>query len=165
MMRIRNSLDEKAKKFKKYLKEGSVGPGDVLVIAINGDRIPSLHLSDCMKRSLYGVGNKIVSLKKSTGEWVDLKREKIERIEKASGAEIGVRPFVDGSMDHVSAVLASWTNAFLQPSTLGGDFVLYPNSSCRNPWVRNLLPVAEEWLFEEDKDGWSGEKVSGTFSN
>ena len=67
---------------------------------------------------------------------------------------------------HVSAMLPSWANAGSRPSTLGGDFVLYPNLSCRAPWVRNLLPTAAEWSFEEDESGgWEGKEVTGTFSN
>ena len=165
--RIRNSLDEKAKKFETYLEKGLVGHDDVLVIAVNGGQIPflSADLSVCMMRSLYGVGDIILSLNRHTGRIVDSDRQHLEKIEKASGAEIGVQPFVDGSMDHVSAVLSSWANAFMRPSTLGGDFVLYPNLSCSNHWVRSLLPVAEEWSFEEDECGWSGEKTGGTLSN
>jgi hypothetical protein len=167
LKRIRNSLDEKAKKFRTYLGKRLVGQNDILVIAINGGQIPFLFadLSTCMMRSLYGVGNTVLTLNRSTREIVGSHHQHIEKIEKASGAEIGVQPFVDGSMDHVSAVLVSWAQAWSRPSTLGGDFVLYPNLSCRNRWARNLFPVAEEWLFEEDKDGWSGEKISGTFSN
>lgn len=57
VMRIRNSLDEKAKKFKTYLENGVVERDDVLVIAINGGSIPFLfpRLRDCMMRSLYVV--------------------------------------------------------------------------------------------------------------
>ena len=167
VMRIRNSLDEKAKKFKTYLDKRLVGQNDILVIAINGGQIPflSADLSTCMMISLYGVGDPVLTLNRDTREIVDSHHQHIEKFEKASGAEIGVQPFVDGSMDHVSAVLVSWAQAWSRPSTLDGDFVLYPNLSCRNRWARNLFPVAEEWLFEEDIDGWSGEKISGTFSN
>ena len=168
VMRIRNSLDEKSKKFKTYLEKGVVGHGDVLVIAINGGGIPFLfsRLSECTESSLYGVGDLVLTLNRSTGEVVGSRHEHIEKIKKVSGKEIGVRPFVDGSMDHVSAVLTSWRQPLAPPSTLGSDFVLYPNLSCRTPWVRNSLPVAVEWSFEEDESGvWKGKEIIGTLSN
>ena len=168
VMRIRNSLDAKVKQFKIYLEDGVVGQGDLLVIAINGGDIPFLftRLSECTKRSLYGVGDLVLTLNRATGVVVGSHHEQIEKIEKASGAEIGVRPFVDGSVDHVSAVLTSGKHPLAPPSRLGGDFVLYPNLSCRTPWVRNLLPVAAEWSFEEDESGgWEGKEIIGTLSN
>ena len=167
LKRIRNSVDAKSKQFKKYLEKGDVGRDDILVIAINGGGIPFLFrdLRECMMRSLYGLGNIVLTLNRSTGETVGSRRESVEKIEKASGAGIGVRPFVDGSMDHVSAVLTSWRHALAPPSTLGSDFVLYPNLSCRIPWIRNLLPLPEEWSFEEDEEGWLGELTQGTPSD
>lgn len=166
-MRILNSLDAKSKQFKNYLKNGVVGHDDVLVIAINGGGIPMFpDWSECMMRSLYGVGNIVLTLNRSTKEVVDSRRESVEKIEKASGSEIGVRPFIDGSMDHVSAVLASGKLPPSPPSRLGSDFVLYPNFSCRTPWVRSLLPVAAEWSFEEDESGgWEVKKIIGTLSS
>ena len=42
VMRIRHSLDAKAKQFRRYLQDGVVRHGDVLVIAINGGDIPEV---------------------------------------------------------------------------------------------------------------------------
>lgn len=167
VMRIRNALEKKARKFENYLEEGIVDQGDILVVAISVGQILMLcpDLSEYMKRSLYGVGDMVLTLNRSTREVVDSKRQHVEKVKKASGAEIGVQPFVDGSMQHVSAVLTSCANALSPLPTLGGDFVLYPNLSCRNLWTRNLLPVAEEWFFEEVEDGWVGEEISGKLSN
>ena len=167
VLRILNSLGKKAKRFKNNLEEGVVGHGDILVIAISSGQIAMLcpDLSECMLRSLYGVGDIVLTLDGFPAKIVDSNRQHIENIRKTSGVKVKVRPFVDGSMDHVSAVLTSCVNAFSPSSTLGSDFVLYPNLSCRNQWVRNLLPVAEEWSFEEDEDGWSGEQTSGMLFN
>ena len=167
VMRIRNALEEKARKYEKYLEEGIVDQDDVLVVAISVGQILMLcpDLSEYMKRSLYGIGDIVLTLNRSTRGVVGSNRQHVEKIKKASGAEIGVQPFVDGSMHHVSAVLTSCANALSPLPTLGGDFVLYPNLSCRNLWIRNMLPVAEEWSFEEVEDGWVGEEISGKLSS
>ena len=161
VMRIRNSLDAKAEKFKKYIQDGTVDPCDATVIAVNSGQITflSADLVECMMRSLYGVGDMVIKIDRNSRRIVDAEHESIQMISKASGAEIGVQPFADGSMKHVSCALASGANAFTVPSTLGGDYVLYPNLSCTTPWARNLLPVAEEWSFKETEDVWSGEKI------
>ena len=159
--RICNALDEKQKKFRNYIKDGIVKCGDLQVIAFNSGEIPGLlvNLDECMMRSLYGVGDIVLTLNKTSGNVVNTSRQSISTIAKSSGAEIGVQPFVDGSMRHVSSALASWANAYNRPSKLCGDFVLYPNLSCGNPLSGNLLPVAEEWSFTETEDSWSGLKV------
>ena len=156
--RIRNSLEEKAGKFREY---GMVDRCDPTVIAVNGGQIPflSADLAECMMRSLYGVGDMVATLDKDSGRIVNAERKSIKTISKASGAEIGVQPFADGSMKHVSCALGSWANAFTVPSTLGGDYVLYPNLSCTTPWTKGLLSVANEWSFRETEGGWSGEKI------
>ena len=158
--RIRNALDEKAKKFRKYLDDGIVDQGDITVISINVGQIPFLFLDleDCTMKSLYGVGDRIVTVNKVSGRPIDSGRASIHEIRKTSGASINVLPFVDGSMAHVSSVLISWANVSKLPSPLGADFVLYPNLSCMNPWQSNSLPLAEEWSFTQSACGWSGRK-------
>lgn len=70
-----------------------------------------------------------------------------------------VKPFIDGSVEHVSAVLASRADAANLPSQLGDDFVLYPNLTCESPWPRRALCVGREWRFEESDDEWKGTLV------
>ena len=112
-----------------------------------------------MIRSLYGVDDMFVTFNKTTGKFGETGRQSILTIAKSSGAEIGVQPFIDGSMKHVSSALASWANAYNRPSNLGADFVLYPNLSCSNPLLGSMLPVAEEWSFTETEDSWSVSRV------
>ena len=97
--RIRNSLEEKARKFRTYIEKGIVDRGDVTVIAVNSSQIPflSADLDDCMMRSLYGVGNRIVTLSRDTGRIINAERESIKTIAKTSGKAIGAQPFLDGS--------------------------------------------------------------------
>ena len=159
--RIRNSLDTKNQKFIKYIRDIIVACDDVLVIAINAGQIPFLYreLDECMMRSLYGAGDIIATLNLDSRKLVSIERQDMPRIRKTSGAEINVQPFVDGSMKHVSSVLASSAHAFNRPSTLDGDFVLYPNLSSKNPWSRHSCPVAAEWIFSETDDGWRGNRA------
>ena len=162
VMRIRNSLKEKAEKFKEYIQCGTVDPSDTTVIAINGGQIPfmSADLAECMMRSLYGVGDIVVTISRNSRRIVNTDRESVQTISKTSGAKIGVQPFIDGSMKHVTCVLASGVNAVTVSSTLDGDYVLYPNLSCTTPWVSGLLPLAEEWSFRETQEGWSGARIA-----
>ena len=88
--RIRNALDEKSKKFSKYIDDGIVDHRDVLIISINTGQIPFLFadLEDCTLKSLYGVGDRTVTLNKDSGRLIASGRASIQEIKKTSGAAI-----------------------------------------------------------------------------
>ena len=153
VLRIRNSLDEKARKFRTYIENGTVGRDDVLVVAINVWAVElGPHLYHCMQKSLYGEGDLVLYYDRGTGKTVGSGHETTPKIDKQSGAQIGVTPFLDGSMPHISAVLASWATAVTPPLRLGDDCVLYPNLSCTNTWPEGVVPLGEEWVVNESKD-------------
>ena len=70
VLRLRNSLREKADKYTTYLKNGVVKPDDLLVVALNVHAIPHAwpDMEDFMMRSLYGVGNIVIRMSRDTGE-------------------------------------------------------------------------------------------------
>ncbi len=163
VLRIRSSLKEKAEKFSKYIKDGTVGGDDVLLVAIS---VSSAHLwpQDMpvyMPRALYGIGDQFLEYNKRTGEQVGSRRETIREIRrKSSGAPVGIQPFVDGSMPHISAMLASWANVGSPPRSLGHDYILYPNVASTNSWPRGTIPLGEEWSYEKVEDWWRGTKTA-----
>ena len=120
VMRVRSSLTEKSEKYKKYANESVVGPEDLTAIAVNVGGIPGLcgNMDECVKRSVYGVGNQIVSLDRVSRKIVGSSHESKSSVLKSSGAPVGVQCFTDGSMAHVSAVLGTGTNAFNLPEQL-----------------------------------------------
>ena len=112
-----------------------------------------------MKRSLYGIGDPLAELNRRTGSIVDFGHMQVEAVRKSSGAKVPVQPFVDGSVEHVSAVLGSHADAVNRASELGNDFVLYPNLTAKNPWPQRILNVGKEWRFDESDDEWRGTLV------
>ncbi len=160
--RICSSLREKEQKFKQYIEDGIVSRGDLAAIAINIRDVPFLyaHMDDTMKRSLYGVGDPVVTMDKESKKLVSTDHQTIQTIRKSSGAPIGVQPFVDESMPHISSVLVSSANAVGRPPRLGDDYILYPNLTCTNCWPRCLIPLGKEWLFKGNENEWVGEKTN-----
>ncbi len=161
VLRLRNSLEEKARKYNDYLKKGIVDLNDVLVIAINVHAVPTLarDMEDFMMRALYGVGNHIITLAVSTGDIVGRDREQITAIaKKSTGAEVGVQPFIDGSMPQIAAVLGSRSDAVNLPRRLGDDFGLFPNLTPQMAWTKGSIGLGEEWSFVEAEGEWQGQK-------
>ena len=161
VLRIRNALDEKQRKYRTYIQNGIVSCEDVTCVAINVYDVYGLdpYVDSHIKRSLYGVGDHLVELNRRTGGIVDSGYGHVVSIRKSSGADVPVEPFIDNSLKHVSAVLASHMNAFNRPSRPGDDFVLYPNLTAKNRWPQSVLNVGKEWRFEESDDEWNGTLV------
>ena len=163
VLRIRTSLQYKAGRFSEYIQKGIVRPYDAVLVALNVflAGLSPIDMIECMPRALYGIGNQILEYNKRTGEQMGSRREAISEIrKKSSGAQVGIQPFVDGSMPHISATLASWANAVCLPSRLGDDWVLYPNLASTRPWPKGAVPLGEEWSYDKVEDGWSGTKTT-----
>lgn len=158
VLRLRNSLGKKAGQFQNYIDDGIVAPDDLAVIAINVGGIPFLgaDMDECIKRSIYGIGDMIVSLDRATGRRVGINRENKSSAFKSSGAAVEVQSFTDGSMAHISAVLGSSENAFNLCEERGQGFILYPNLTSFSQWPHGLVTLGREWIFKETGDGWTG---------
>ena len=161
VLRIRNSLEYKAKKFKKYKKEGIVCEQDILAIAINIYGIDGImpNVDDVVMRALYGLGDMELKIDKYTKELKSISHQSITTIHKRSGSPVGTIPFVDDSMDYISSALVFWSNAANLPKKLGDDCVLYPNLSCRNSLPQGVISMGREWRFTEYEDGWQGSPI------
>lgn len=162
-LRLRNSLATKATVFRRYLAENIVGDEDVLVIAINVREVHGLwaDMDEIMRRAFYGVGDLILTFDRTTSTVIGRQNEQLTHIAKQStGAGVGVQPFIDNSMPHISAVIGSWADAANLPTHLGGDFLLLPNLTTCNPWRDGTIPIGTEWQFTADNAGWDGKRHS-----
>ena len=116
-------------------------------------------MDDCIKRSVYGLGDRFVSLGRMGPEIVGSGHESRKSVQKSDGAHVGVQCFTDGSMPHISAILGSGVHAFCPPSELGQDFILYPNLTADNHWPAGFLPLESEYVFQEADNGWVGSQT------
>ena len=159
VLRLRNSIQEKAKKFQAYIGNGILDHGDHAVIAVNGCEVSSRYPDECLLRSLYGVGDMVAKFDRASGGIADWDHLHVPTIRKTSGAEVGVQPFIDGSMKQISAAIGSWTHAFNCLPNPEMDLVLYPNLTGASNWPPRMLPLPKEWTFHENDGGWSGRKT------
>ena len=150
VLRIRNALDGKQRKYRKYMKEGIVSGGDVSVVAINVFEVDGIgpYIESHFRRALYGVGDPLIRIDRRSGEPLEVSNDVVHNVRKASGAEVDLRPFVNGTMGHITAVLGSHAHAFNLPSKPGEDFALYPNLSGDVPWPQEVLKVGRDRVFD-----------------
>jgi hypothetical protein len=162
-LRIRSSVEEKKRKYDKYLLEGRVATTDSLLIALNVYQIPyaSSDVERYIFRSLYGIGNQVLLIDRKTAKAVGSTHEQLLTIPKlSSGALVGTQPFIDGSMAPLAGVLVSGYSAMSAAHKSSPDFALYPNLTATTPWKVGNLPIEREWQFQQDTDGWTGQLLT-----
>lgn len=163
VLRLRSALSAKESKFRKYLEAGTVEAADVLAVAINVHAVywAFADMDELMKRALYGQGNIVLTVSRETRKIVDSHHEQVEHIaKKKTGEPVGVRPFIDQSLPHISAVLGSRADAANLPRQLGGDLSLFPNLTAQVGWQASTIRLGEEWAFAQVDGGWDGKRVS-----
>lgn len=159
-LRIRNSIEEKKRKYDRYLERGIVTSDDFLLIALNVYKIPfaSADVERYILRSLFGIGNQVIMLDRNTAQPVGSTNQQLLAIAKvATGSQVGTMPFIDGSMPAISGVIVSSHEAVAAAHENSGDLALYPNLTATIPWTFGTLPVDREWTFEPSSEGWTGE--------
>jgi type I restriction enzyme S subunit len=162
-LRIRNSLHTKEQVFRSYVEQGIVDAGDVAVVAINVHAVPYAwaDMEDLMRRTLYGLGHLTLTLNRDTMDVIARGYQERPTIPKiATGAAVGVDPFVTGAMPHISAVLGSREDAANRPPRLGDGLALFPNVTATNTWPAGAIKLGQEWLVKQVEDGADLERVS-----
>lgn len=171
-LRLVTSMDEKRKKFDKYLKQGIVKHVDANVIALNPrDVHPLVNATDNLGipvyvRVLYGLGAyyEVVvpvgdgSVRFPRAEWEH--RPLVEKKRSDGGvAEVGTALFLDERYAHVSALIGGMpgAQAFLDEDALGGrGLVVVHNPLAKTPLPHGFFAFGREYWIE----GWDGERGS-----
>jgi hypothetical protein len=158
-LRIRNSIEEKKRKYDRYLERGIVTTDDLLLIALNVYKIPfaSADVERYVFRSLFGIGNQVIMFDRATAQPVGTTHQQLLAIAKvATGAEVGTQPFIDGSMPTIAGVIVSSHEAVAAAHENSADLTLYPNLTATVPWKFGGLSLEREWTFEASAEGWIG---------
>lgn len=146
-LRIRSVLEDKQRKYRKYLKEGIVSGNDITVIAISACGIPFLqfNMEEAIARAVCGLGDKYFYIDGITKKYAGSGRAWNREICKSSGSSVGVIPFLDGGMEHVSAVIGSSADTTTDLREIGSDCVLYRNPTAAKPWLGDCFPWMREF--------------------
>ena len=141
-LRIRSVLEDKQRKYRKYLKEGIVSENDITIVAISACGIPFLqfNMEEAIARAVYGLGDKYFYIDDITKQYAGSGRVRKPKIPKSSGSPVDVTPFLDSSMEHISAVISSSANTTTDLREIGRDCVLFRNPTAASPWRGDCFP-------------------------
>lgn len=149
LLRITNSLDDKFKKYKKYINDGIVKKGDIYIIAINRADLdhfdPGIPL---VFKALFGIG--YLSFPMQSLRKTENKREPFWSIRpailKQNGKYVSVKFFEAQEHSGISAVIYSKDNILNCRDKSGEECILV-----HNPFASNSLPEGSFPFFEQYK--------------
>ena len=107
-LRLRSSIEEKRLQLQRYTEHGWVAPGDPVVVAINGKRIPSAQLEITIPRIIRCVipfGHERFLIDPHNAEVLDRSFAYQPEILKQSGGSVPTDVFLDPQYASISALL------------------------------------------------------------
>jgi len=113
ILRLRNAIEEKSRKYKKYLADGIVKAGEPYVIAVNGSQIDAAIVEDDVPwivRSVYPIGETKWDLYLETETFTE-RHEHRPAVVKAKGASVATDIFLTDEYAGISGVVYSRINA------------------------------------------------------
>jgi hypothetical protein len=138
ILSFRSVIEDKAKKFQKYIEKSIVKPGDRTVIAISGLLLPyrfSPRIPPEIVRAVYPVSGITIEIHRATGQVVDSYLPYDGSVRNASGAEIETDIFLNQQFRHISAVLYGEADWFDPCDPPGDEFKIM-----HNPRAKAAMP-------------------------
>ena len=153
ILRLRSAFETKARGMMEYIKAGMIQPGQATVIAISGAVLPTSIGEGPVPRilkAILGVGNLVLHIAPSTGQFVSQSVEHHDKVEKKSGTVIKTDPFLDPAYSHISAVAYSASCWVTHPTTPGIEFMFIHNENAIVKLPHGWLEVGDEYWREGD---------------
>ena len=154
ILRLRSAIEDKYKKYRRYLEQDVLNGDDAFVIAINSKRI-QLIVSETdvplIVKAVLPFGNLVVVWDRNKNRLSETRYEYRDAIRKKSGSDVPTDIFLNPQYSGISAVLYSSVYAVNRPATFGADFVLVHNPCAKNPIKLGVFRFGAEYWVEGDE--------------
>jgi hypothetical protein len=152
VLRLRTAIDAKVLKLRRYIKDGTISPGDAAIIAVSGGRLPFRFTEAPIPnivRAVFGVGSPILEINPAARKIVGRSIEYRDHVLKKSGFPVDTDVFLRDESANVSAVLYSSADCINHPAKPGTDFVLVHNPKALVPIAHRWLPIGNEYWIDK----------------
>ena len=149
ILRLTGAIDEKHKKYKKYIEDSIVSDADPYVIAINVGKISGAR-SDFepprIIRSVFPIGNEYVEFDPRTSEHFGGGFQYKPSVSKANGTNIPIDIFLDPQFEGISAVFCSSSDCCNRTEVNGANYIIVHNPMAKNPLPHGSIPIGTEYI-------------------
>jgi len=140
ILRIQNSIEEKKRKYAKWIDNKVANKNEPFILAINGTNIQyTKDYEDELPliiRSVSAFGKQYYTFDINTMKVVDSGYKYEDSIKKQSGTVINKNLLSDKRYSIISAFLYSCVDPLNRPKNMGDDYILL-----HNPLAQNKLPI------------------------
>lgn len=153
ILRLRNAIFEKMRRWNQYVKKGIVEPRDGYIIAINSKRIRTIVPEGTLPhivKSVYPFGAYSVAIDPASLDVVGSRYEHRPEIIKRSLQPVSTDIFLHPDHAPISAVIYSAVDCANRPSSFGNDFLTVHNSVANIPLARHTFPFGKEYWLDGD---------------
>jgi hypothetical protein len=143
LLRFRNAVDAKVKKYQGYRNDGIIGPKEPYVIALNGSRVSASLIEGDLPwivKAVYPFGEEQIRIDVRT-EAVSAEYEYRPAIRTAVGSEVATDLFLGPECAGISGILYSRTDVWNRRD----DYIFVHNLKATNPLDRGWLPLGTEY--------------------
>lgn len=152
VLRLRSVIEEKAGKLDTYIKREYIRDGQAAVIAICGAlleyRYSELPVPRIV-RALYGVGDLVLSIDRTTTKVIGYSVAEHDAITKVCGELVQTNLFCHPGYAHVSAVLYTPSCWVCHPYLPGQEFIVVHNPYAHAQLPDKWLPTGDEYWLRE----------------
>lgn len=147
LLRLRNSIDVKHKKYADYLRDGLVSKEIPRIVAVNRGALlhPELPVP-LMVKAAYGIGHQVIPLAGGESFWAAK-----ANVVKTSGAVVDLPFFRDTAFSALSAVIYSPSAVVSHPTPLGSDCIVVHNPLAELPIADEMFSFLEQWRLDGEE--------------
>jgi hypothetical protein len=162
ILRCTQALEEKRRKYDRYLHAGIVKPGDRYIVAMSLAGIDqSSFLCDfdgipIFLKALFGIGPDRILLSRTDGEDDRLYRPSRPYVAKASGAEVAAHAFASSSHTEISGVFGTCSDIVNASLQAGNEIMFVNNPRAQAPIAPGTFDFGMEFVASEDVTGRNG---------
>jgi hypothetical protein len=155
ILRCTQALDEKRRKYERYLRAGIVTPGEPYVVAMSlagiEDAFYLCQYDDIpvFLKALFGIGSDHILLSERDGEKAKLHQPPRPAVKKATGAEVAAHAFASSTHQEISGVFGSCTDIVNAPVDPGREIMFVNNPRAHSPIASGTFPFGMEFVASE----------------
>lgn len=156
-LRYRSAIEDKYKKYRQYLEQGTIRPPDAYIVALNSCKIENAGAElypPRIVKAVFPIGYPQITIDKNTHKVLGEGHQLRYYLKKTRGSIVSTDVFLDMEYRHLSGVLYSRAGICHFPDKIGGDFVFVHNPLTVNRIPHRFIPCEQEYIAEKKQDSW-----------
>jgi type I restriction enzyme S subunit len=156
-LRYRSAIEDKYKKYRQYLEQGTIRSSDAYIVALNSCMIENAGAElnpPRIIKAVFPIGYPQITIDKNPHKELGRGHQLRYYLRKTKGSIVSTDVFINMEYKNLSGVLYSRAGIRHFPENIGGDFVFVHNPLAVNSTPRRFIPCEQEYIAVNKPDSW-----------